>query len=350
MSYPSLSALPSPPPGKTRWPWTEETPETPETMPDGNPWPRVSVVTPSYNQGKFIEETIRSVLLQGYPNLEYIIIDGGSTDESFDVIEQYEPWLAHWVSEPDRGQSQAINKGLRRASGEIVAYLNSDDMYLPETIREVVEFFIQHEDIGLVYGDCQVVDEGSHLIYVARSREFDLFAELCRNFVKQPTVFMRRKLLDLVGYFDEELHYALDIDYWFRAAIRTKFAYLPRELAIFRMTSETKTGKGNLPFTKEREKILERFFRLHAYSDIKHWKNRVLAWHYYRAGSQLYADNELVMAREKFIKSIKLAPFCLKALLSLLAIVDMNVNGHLYFRVEDMLSKYLQPSQANRMI
>jgi len=350
MSCPNLMELPSPPKDKSCWPWNEETQEAPDAMSDGSPWPRISIITPSYNQGQFLEETIRSVLLQGYPNLEYIIIDGGSTDESLDIIKQYEPWLAYWVSEPDRGQSHAINKGLRRASGEIIAYLNSDDMYLTETIRKVVEFLFQHEDVDVVYGDCRVVDEESHLIYVARSREFDLFVELCRNFVKQPTVFMRRKLLDLVGYFDEELHYVLDIDYWFRAAMRTRFAYLPLELAVFRLTKETKTGKGSLPFTKERERVLDRFFRLYADSDIKPWKNRVLAWHYYRAGSGLYAENELAAARKNFIKTIRLAPFCLKALLSLLAIVDINVNGNFYSRAENILRKSLQPSQFNRLI
>ena len=290
------------------------------------------------------------MLLQGYPNLEYIIIDGGSTDESSDVIQQYEPWLAYWVSEPDRGQSHAINKGLRRATGEIIAYLNSDDMYLPQTIRKVVEFFFQHEDADIAYGDCRIVDEKTYLIYVARSREFDLFAELCKNFIKQPTVFMRRKLLDLVGYLDEGLHYAMDVDYWWRAAIRTTFIYLPLELAVFRLTKDTKTGRGSLPFMIERDKVLERFFRLYANDEIKHWENRVRAWHYYRAGAVLYAENQLTVARENFIRTIRLAPFCLKALLSLLGIIDINVNTKFYSRMENILRKSLQPSQFNKLI
>ena len=144
MRCPTLSELPPPPPGKSGWPWTEETPMAPPTLPDGSPWPRVSIVTPSYNQGQYLEETIRSVLLQGYPDLEYIIIDGGSTDESVTIIEKYAPWLAYWVSEPDRGQSHAINKGFARATGEIYAWLNSDDYYWPGAIVIAARAVLQH--------------------------------------------------------------------------------------------------------------------------------------------------------------------------------------------------------------
>src|SRR5436309_815911 len=116
MSSPALNELPPPPSGKTGWPWTEETAQIAKNMPDGSPWQPISIVTSSFNQGGFIEETIRSILLQGYPNLEYIIIDGGSTDQSVDVIKKYQPWLAYWVSERDRGQADAINKGLERCT------------------------------------------------------------------------------------------------------------------------------------------------------------------------------------------------------------------------------------------
>src|SRR5213592_2149932 len=129
ISVPCLVDLPAPPWGKSGWPWTVESPQLTDTRPDGYPWPRISIVTPSYNQGQFIEETIRSVLLQGYPNLEYIVIDGGSTDESIAILRKYEKWIAHWVSERDKGQSEAINKGFAQATGEIFAWLNSDDVY-----------------------------------------------------------------------------------------------------------------------------------------------------------------------------------------------------------------------------
>ncbi|MCG2767567.1 MAG: glycosyltransferase, partial [Anaerolineae bacterium] len=131
MRCPTLSELPPPPSGKTGWPWTEESEQLPEMMPGGEPWLRVSIVTPSYNQAQFIEETIRSVLLQGYPNLEYIVLDGGSTDDSVQIIRKYADWIAYWASEKDNGQTDAINRGWQRATGSILAYLNSDDIHTP---------------------------------------------------------------------------------------------------------------------------------------------------------------------------------------------------------------------------
>ena len=136
MQCPTLSELPPPPSGKTGWPWTEESRRLPNQMPSGCPWPRISVVTPSFNQGKFIEETIRSVLLQGYPNLEYLMIDGGSTDNSVEIIKKYSPWLTYWVSEPDDGQSDAINRGLKMSSGDFATWINSDDLLCKNALVE----------------------------------------------------------------------------------------------------------------------------------------------------------------------------------------------------------------------
>src|SRR5439155_11304713 len=148
----TLSELPPRPPNQTGWPWTEGSAPFPPTLPDGSPWPRVTVVTPSYNQGQFVEETIRSVLLQGYPNLEYVVVDGGSTDESVEIIRKYEPWLAYWVSERDQGQTHAINKGLARATGEVFAYLNSDDLFVPGALTAIGEAYARYPHADAIYG------------------------------------------------------------------------------------------------------------------------------------------------------------------------------------------------------
>ncbi len=153
MSSDDTTRLPDPPEGREGWPWTSESERWPPAAPSGRPWPRVSVVTPSFNQGRFVEQTIRSVLLQGCPDLEYVVVDGGSTDESVAVVRKYEAHLAHWVSERDRGQSHAINKGLARASGEVLCWLNSDDYYLPGTLRAVSEAVDAGADAVVADGD-----------------------------------------------------------------------------------------------------------------------------------------------------------------------------------------------------
>jgi glycosyltransferase involved in cell wall biosynthesis len=134
MRCPGLRDLPEPSATRTGWPWTETSPNIEGA---GGEWPRITVVTPSFNQGAYIEETLRSVLLQGYPNLEYIVIDGGSTDGSVETIRRYARWLDYWVSEPDRGQAHALNKGFARASGDVLGWLNSDDVYLPGALKQV---------------------------------------------------------------------------------------------------------------------------------------------------------------------------------------------------------------------
>lgn len=138
MRCPTLAQLPSPSSIKIGWPWTEESPQLPDNMPNGTEWPKISIVTPSLNQGQYIEETIRSVLLQGYPNLEYIVIDGDSSDESVEIIQKYDKWLTYWISELDKGQSHAINKGIYKCTGAIFTWLNSDDYYNPNAFLSIV--------------------------------------------------------------------------------------------------------------------------------------------------------------------------------------------------------------------
>jgi glycosyltransferase involved in cell wall biosynthesis len=231
--------LPPPPPGRAGWPWDT----APSRATGEGAWPRVTVVTPSFNQGESLEETIRSVLLQGYPNLEYIIMDGGSSDESVDIIRKYEPWLAYWESEPDRGQSHAINKGFERATGEIVAWLNSDDFYYPGAVAAAVEAFASDPEAGFVNSDCSIVDTTSRVTGSIDLPQRSLPALIGDgNVIAQPTVFMRRSALTRVGPLREDLHMIMDYELWIRLLRVSTAHYLPRtRLAAFRMYPESKT-------------------------------------------------------------------------------------------------------------
>jgi glycosyltransferase involved in cell wall biosynthesis len=242
----TLIELPTPPPGKTGWPWTEESSLLPDVLSVGSHWPRLSIVTPSYNQGRFIEETIRSVLLQGYPNLEYIIIDGGSTDESADIIRKYEDRLAYWVSEPDRGQVHAINKGLQRATGDILAYINSDDCYLPGAFACIAQEYMR-QPFDLIAGACRYVDIDGNLLQVVKCNPLSLmdFLDLCRyerSYLSQPEVFWSRKLFETCGTFREDLNIAFDVEYWIRA-VATGFSvrHINNEVACFRRHAQQKS-------------------------------------------------------------------------------------------------------------
>jgi hypothetical protein len=242
MRCPRLEELPPPPPGKTGWPWTEETPPLGAASGGAAPWPRVSVVTPSYNQAQFVEETIRSVLLQGYPDLEYIVIDGGSTDGSAEIIRKYERWLAYRVSEPDRGQSDAINKGWRRATGEVWAWLNSDDVYLRRALERAASAFAGRDGLVMVYGASVLINGRGQVEGHLNVPAFDL-AELLRlNFVPQPSAFLRGRAVAEAGYLNEGLHLCMDYDLWLRVALRGEVAHVREALSAVRMHPQTKTS------------------------------------------------------------------------------------------------------------
>lgn len=215
MRCPTLSELPPPPPGKTGWPWTEQTEPLPERMPDGSEWPRISIVTPTYNYGRFIEETIRSVLLQGYPNLEYIIIDGGSTDNSVEVIKKYEQWLTYWVSEKDNGQTHAINKGIKRCNGEIFNWLNSDDQLLLSALKEVACVWNEHHPDILIGSGITVDAFTGEILQDWRPKlprqPFDLIEQGQVGLgMSQPATFLKLSLVKAIDYVREDLHYAFD--------------------------------------------------------------------------------------------------------------------------------------------
>jgi len=204
--------------------------------------PLVSIVTPSFNQAPYLEATIQSVLGQGYPRLEYIIVDGGSTDRSLEIIRRYAGRLAHWSSEPDSGQTEAINKGFARAKGEILAWLNSDDLYHPEAVREAVEFLERHPEIGLVYGDADFVSDAGEVVGRFPARQTSL-ARLRRGYVHIPqqASFFRASLWRLVGPLDPTFYFAMDYDLWVRIAALSPLAYHRRPWAGFRLHRDAKT-------------------------------------------------------------------------------------------------------------
>lgn len=255
-----ITDLPAPPAGLEGWPWTEEAKLLPPSGPGGQPWPRITVVTPSFNQGKFIEETIRSVLLQGYPNLEYIVVDGGSTDQSVEVIRKYTPFLDYWGSEPDSGQANAINKGFYRSTGEIMGWLNSDDFLLPRALERIAAGFINHPSDSIVTGFRKVYDQQGRF---ARNFINDLptnyyirhYCPIC-----QETTYWRRSLWKKLGPLDEEFHYAMDYEFWLRALDSGySFRLLPSYLGAFRDHPEGKSSTWQDVYQRDMNALYARY-------------------------------------------------------------------------------------------
>ena len=203
--------------------------------------PLVSIVTPSFNQGRFLRRTIESVLGQDYSHIEYIVIDGSSTDDSVDVLRGYGDRFT-WVSEADRGQSDAINKGFARCHGSIRAYLNSDDVLCPGAIRTVVAHLDEHPEWDLIYGDAHNIGADDTVLGIYPTADYD-FGRLLQNcFICQPAAFWRTRIAERVGLFDAGLHYAMDLDYWLRIdRAGGRIAHVPEILACNRVYAETKT-------------------------------------------------------------------------------------------------------------
>lgn len=182
--------------------------------------PKISVITPSYNQGQFLEKTIRSVLNQNYPNLEYIIIDGGSTDNSVEVIKKYEKDIAYWVSEKDEGQSHALNKGLKLSTGEIIGWINSDDIYIDDCLFQVTNYFDLHPSIDIVFSDYYYIDENGKVLRRRKEIPFNYQVYLWTGncYHANCAGFFRRKVFDHIGEFDESLHYGMDYEFYLRCS------------------------------------------------------------------------------------------------------------------------------------
>jgi glycosyltransferase involved in cell wall biosynthesis len=207
--------------------------------------PQISIVTPSFNQGRFLGATLESVLGQSYPSLEYVVMDGGSEDNSVDLIKQRASELAFWRSEPDRGQAAAINEGFARCSGLIFGWLNSDDLYTPETLSQVASLLGPIADQpAVLYGACELFHDPKGSREIRPALPFDLEMLQITDYFDQPSVFWTRAVWELVGSLDESLHYAFDWDWFLRAAKSCKFVRSDQVLARYRLHSEHKSRTG----------------------------------------------------------------------------------------------------------
>ena len=208
--------------------------------------PRISIVTPSFNQGKFLAATLESVLGQGYPALEYLVMDGGSEDNSIEVIKKRESELRFWRSEPDRGQAAAINEGFTRCSGTILGWLNSDDLYTPETFSDVAAILAKISDQpAVIYGGCELFNDSKRSREIRPAPPFDSELLQVTNYhLDQPSVFWTRAAWELIGPLDESLHYAFDWDWFLRAARSCKFIRSDKVLSQYRTHAEHKSGTG----------------------------------------------------------------------------------------------------------
>lgn len=208
---------------------------------------KISIITPSFNQSEYIDRTIKSVLDQDYLNLEYIIMDGGSNDGTIDVIKKYEPRLAFWKSEKDRGQVNAINNGLNQSTGEIVGWLNSDDVYKEGTLSLIADYFEFNPEVDIVYGNSDIIDAVDNKIgkYISETPSFIKWAYKGQIFVSQPSLFFRRRVFDTLGLLDESLPINFDHDYWFRALLnRFHMEYVNKTFSSLRWHTETISFKA----------------------------------------------------------------------------------------------------------
>jgi len=276
--------------------------------------PLISIVTPSFNQAQFIYQTIESVLSQNYSPLEYWVMDGGSTDGTLEILHRYRDRL-RWISEPDGGQAAAINKGWRFTRGEIIAYLNADDTYLPSAIKHVVEYLNAHPQVDAVYGDCDYVDEQGKFLrpYPTRPYHYDELVRATLDYIPQPSMFIRRRAAKKIGYLDETLACAMDFDCWLRLGKHYTIAYLPEQLSTLRLHPAAKSLKHLKRFASE---LIRIYYNLFAFPDLPHpirrLRREAMSNIYYRASSCAFWGGDHWSARRYALIGLWYAPWNLR--------------------------------------
>lgn len=337
----TLNDLPAPPPGKTEWPWTEQSKPLDTRIPDGSQDPCISIVVPSYNYGQYIEETIRSVLLQGYLNLEFIIIDGGSTDQTLNIIKAYEPWLSFWCSEPDKGQTDAINKGFEHCTGDIFAWLNADDAYRHPNVLKTIASLYQ-DGYNFIVGQCEYINLTQQIV----SKEFSRhvlpvdFERYLRHWscsiLHQPSVFVSMTTTKSCFPLNTHLHSSMDYQFFLRA-LRNH----PKSIWVDDAFSKAYLHRENKTLLKQ-SKLSERFSIAFDESKTLPTISRL----FYRLSLEDIKQIQLLLSQEVFPSPLHLfstlikRPSLLRWILFWKALAKSLLGDNLYTKLKKALKSY----------
>jgi len=279
-----------------------------------NELPIVSIVTPTYNQSRFISETIESVLKQDYNKIEYMILNDGSTDNTEEILKKYNGKVI-WETQKNMGQTPTINKGWKKSKGSILAYINSDDTYYDSnSVSIAVNFLKNNPEVGIVYGDSIYIDENGKELGKYNAYDFDynkIFRE-CSNPIPQPSVFIRREVVEKVDYLDEKLYYSMDFDFWLRAGIEYKIVYIPYILSTYRLHLEAKSVSSMAKAASDVIYIYNKLFSIQNLPEcLKAEEKSIMGCAYLLSAQQYFMGKDWSRAKQSFKKVLKLNSNCM---------------------------------------